>query len=56
LLEALDYDGVQCRPREIALGQLVRVVLKYIDIRPERMHEDFRVLAIEAMKTAWPCK
>lgn len=56
LLEGLDYEGVQCRPREITLGQLVRVVLTYIDSRPERMHEDFRVLAIEAMKTAWPCK
>jgi hypothetical protein len=56
LLNGLDYDGVRCRPPEIAWGQLVRVVLKYIDIRPERMHEDFRVLAIEAMKTAWPCQ
>jgi hypothetical protein len=56
LLDGLDYEGVKCRPRDITKGQLVRVVLTYIDSRPERMHEDFRVLAIEAMKTAWPCK
>jgi hypothetical protein len=56
LLEGLDYEGVQCRPREVTLGQIVRVVVQYIDSRPARMHEDFRVLAIEAMKAAWPCK
>jgi hypothetical protein len=37
LLNGLDYDGVRCRPPEIAWGQLVRDVLKYIDIRPERI-------------------
>jgi Rap1a immunity proteins len=56
LLEGLDYEGLRCRPREVTLGQVVRVVLKYVDNRPERMHEDFRVLAIEAMKAAWPCR
>jgi hypothetical protein len=55
LLEGLDYEGVQCRPREVTLGQIVRVVVQYIDSRPARMHEDFRVLAFEAMKAAWPC-
>jgi hypothetical protein len=56
LLEGLDYEGVQCRPPEVTLGQLVRVVVQYIDGRPARLHEDFRILAIEAMKTAWPCQ
>ena len=36
--------------------QTVRVVVQYIDSRPERMHEDFKKLALEAMKAAWPCK
>ncbi len=27
-----------------------------IGLRPERMHEDFRALAVEAMQKAWPCK
>ena len=56
LPEGLDYEGVQCRPREVTLGQIVRVVVQYIDSRPARMHEDFRVLAVEAMKAAWPCQ
>ena len=28
----------------------------YGEARPERMHEDFRALAVEAMQKAWPCK
>jgi hypothetical protein len=32
------------------------VVLAYIQRRPQRMHEDFQDLAIEAFHEAWPCK
>jgi hypothetical protein len=35
---------------------MVLVVVKYIDERPERMHERFTKLAYEALKAAWPCK
>jgi hypothetical protein len=55
ILEALDYEGIQCRPHEVTLGQVVHVVLQYLDRHPARWHEDFRALAIEAEKTAWPC-
>jgi hypothetical protein len=37
-------------------GQSIRVVVKYIDDRPERQHEDFMALALEALRAAWPCK
>jgi hypothetical protein len=33
-----------------------QVIIAYIEARPQRMHEDFRVLAVEAMQKAWPCK
>jgi hypothetical protein len=36
--------------------QSVRVVVQYIDSRPERLHEKFNALALEAMRAAWPCK
>jgi hypothetical protein len=32
------------------------VVVAYIERRPQRMHEDFGVLAVEALHEAWPCK
>jgi hypothetical protein len=45
-----------CTPPAVTVGQLVRVVVRYIDARPARMHEDFQKLALEAMSAAWPCK
>jgi Rap1a immunity proteins len=43
-------------PGGVTAGQEIRVVVAYIDARPARMHEDFRGLAIEALRAAWPCK
>jgi hypothetical protein len=45
-----------CWPEGITNDQITRVVVSYIDRRPERWHEDFRDLALEAMRDAWPCK
>jgi hypothetical protein len=45
-----------CAPSASDTRQLVRVVLTYIERRPERMHEDFRRLTMEALHFAWPCK
>jgi len=45
-----------CKPERATLGQSVRVVIKYIEARPERMDEYFGLLAVEAMRAAWPCK
>ena len=49
--------GGKCAPSGVVtVSQINRVVVQYIDARPARMHEDFRDLALEAMKAAWPCK
>jgi hypothetical protein len=45
-----------CIPDNVTLGQVVRVVVAYIERRPQRMHEYFNFLALEAMHEAWPCK
>ena len=45
-----------CSPKGVSIGQAVAIVIKYIEARPERMHEDFGKLAIEALTAAWPCK
>ena len=45
-----------CPPKEVTGDQVVAVVVKYIEARPERMHEQFGALAIEALTEAWPCK
>jgi hypothetical protein len=56
-VSALAYmQKESCFPRGVTDGQKVRVIVAYIDARPSRLHEDFRILALEAMKAAWPCK
>jgi hypothetical protein len=45
-----------CLPKGVIAAQGVAVVIKYIEGRPERMHEQFGDLALEALKAAWPCK
>jgi hypothetical protein len=45
-----------CQPKGATYGQAVAVVVKYIEARPERMHEEFGWLALEALTAAWPCK
>jgi hypothetical protein len=59
LMQGLGYAsrlfGV-CPPDEVTLAEKARVAVTYVEARPERMSEDFRVLAVEAMQKAWPCK
>jgi hypothetical protein len=45
-----------CAPDGVTHGQLMRVVVQYIDQRPQRMHESFLMLAHEALRAAWPCR
>ena len=45
-----------CPPKGVSIGQAVTVVINYIEARPERMHEQFGDLALEALTAAWPCK
>jgi hypothetical protein len=45
-----------CLPVGANRGQAISVVVRYIDQRPERMHERFEDLALEALQQAWPCR
>jgi hypothetical protein len=61
ILQDLREAGVKvspeiCMPKEVTLGQQLRIVAAYVDARPNRLHEDFRDLAWEALKDAWQCK
>jgi hypothetical protein len=40
----------------VTYEQSARVVVTYIEARPQRMHESFKKLALEALMEAWPCK
>ena len=45
-----------CSPESVTNEQVMRVVVAYIEARPARMHEDYRNLALEALREAWPCR
>lgn len=36
--------------------EIVQVVVQFIEARPNRMHEPFWMLAVDALTDAWPCK
>ena len=58
IIEGVDvaYDfGAYCRPSEATIGQRMRIVVAYIEAHPERMHERFALLAVEALRRVWPC-
>jgi Rap1a immunity proteins len=45
-----------CIADGVTMGQAIRVVVAYIDQRPERMHERFETLALEVLQQSWPCQ
>jgi hypothetical protein len=56
LLKGLYYlSSGACIPAAVTVGAMARTVVRYIDDRPSRLDEDFRELALEALRHAWPC-
>lgn len=57
VLDALNADTkLFCPPNNTDNLQRVRTIVTYIEARPDRKNEDFRLLANEAMAKAWPCR
>jgi hypothetical protein len=55
---AARLDPLLCTsiPADITNEQLVNVVVKYSEAFPELTHRPFTVVAMSAMRLAWPCK
>ena len=57
VLDALSHDTKAfCAPDDTNNLERVRIIVTDIEARPERMKDDFRLLANEAMAKTWPCK
>jgi len=52
---SLSPPYASCLPKGVTNEQLKRVVVAYMNARPERLHYPFKVLVIEALATTWPC-
>ena len=48
-------DKTYCVPSGVNQGQIVKVVRKYIDEHPEKLHELYGKLIIEALNESFPC-
>jgi hypothetical protein len=44
-----------CPPKGVTKEQGLRVVITYLYATPQRLHEHFGLLAMEALSSAWPC-
>jgi hypothetical protein len=51
----LSVHPLICVPTQVPVVQEMDVVLKYLDAHPETRHKSFRLLALEALKEAFPC-
>jgi hypothetical protein len=48
--------GRACIPSNATLGQLIRVVVAYMERNPALLNYDFTVLTLNALREAWPCR
>jgi hypothetical protein len=55
-VEGLGFASCPQIPDSVTRQQIVLVVVRYIEARPQRMHESFLVLAAQALRDAWPCR
>ena len=48
-------DGKFCPPPTVTARRSVQVVVNYMRRHPEVLHLDYRRLAVDALREAWPC-
>lgn len=48
--------GWPCMPKEVQLGQVVRLVVKFLQETPEMLHESMLVSYVKAINNAFPCQ
>jgi Rap1a immunity proteins len=53
---ALPADIRSCQPPGNPYKDLLAVVVRFLDAHPERLHESFGKLALEALREAYPCQ
>jgi hypothetical protein len=52
---SLPSGARSCFPQGLSNLQMVRVLVSFMEANPGRLHDDFRLLTIEAFRQTWPC-
>ena len=55
LLVSSYLSDIPCLPWEAEVSDLIRVVLRYVDEHPERLHENRSFVVRDALNAAYPC-
>jgi hypothetical protein len=57
-VQAIAFIHKQCAdiPSDVTTGQLLRIVIRYMEARPKLMNEPFAALVAGALVDAWPCR
>lgn len=45
-----------CRPEEVTNGQVFKIVKKWLDDNPDKLHWGGEVIIVKALSQAFPCK
>ncbi|HEY7299933.1 MAG TPA: Rap1a/Tai family immunity protein [Xanthobacteraceae bacterium] len=45
-----------CHPNTATPGEMVQVVASFVDSNPDSAMQDFRLVALAAMRDKWPCQ
>lgn len=53
---ALESEYRNCAPGGATLKQAVKVLVKFMDDRPNLLNNDLSMLAVTAYRLAWPCQ
>ena len=53
--DALTGVTMFCPPNNVSQGQVVQVVLKFLNQNPEKLHFSADSLVVKALQQAWPC-
>jgi hypothetical protein len=50
------FQGVPwCTPADATTGQIIGVIVKYLEDNPQMLNQNFMFLAMLALSKAWPC-
>lgn len=45
-----------CHPNVATADQIVEVIVKFVEANPDAAEQDFRLVALAAMRNKWPCE
>jgi hypothetical protein len=54
IVEDVRNRGI-CFPKGSNIGQMVRIVVRYLEVHPAKLHLPAWDIVIEALHDAWPC-